>query len=321
MSAFRTAVAIALLNASCGGQLGNGADGGDAGDASTCGALPTMVSGSPASNGDTLVFAVDQFFMGDMDVDGTVDASAWTAIGFDLDRRNTTDHTSETCSSSTVFTDGQCGVDNNFGALSLKSYVVNRSQAQTTWARSGRWTWLFEIRTFLPSGTFSGLTVQAHVGATLATAPQFDGKDTWPTATGFDSNEAPATIANNVIVASALDVWMDEPLSDAAGALHRLHMPLHASVIRLELGSDLSHVTSGILAGVIDPNEIAGSYLPCTGTDNWNFQTYCDIHRSLQNDPTTPCDAWSFAVAFTATRVSLGTSAAPMPPPTDCKSP
>ena len=307
-------VAVAIAFAiGCGGQVGGPPDGGGC-------TAPKPQSGAGAPNPEHVIFAVDTFLLGDSDPDGQADPDAWRSLGYDLDAVDTQNEGTESCAG-ILYPDGVCGVDNVFGAFKWDGFVSNKSSLQTAWARAGRWTWLIELKGFANGGTFGGATVQLHVGAPLGSAPRLDGTDVWSPALGMDSNEAVASVDDGTVVANPIDTWIDEPLNEQPDALHRFHAPLHAVAMQFSVSADESRITSGVIAGVIDPSEIDGTDLPCMPGGSLDFGAYDDVHRGLQNDRSTACDAWSFAIGFTAVRAELGQPMAPLPAPTDCTSP
>jgi hypothetical protein len=302
-----TAIGCMLLLFACGGDVVKD-------DAGVCGAVPKPAPGASSSEGTSLVFVANQFFLGDADWDGAPNALAWQDVGFDLD--GTSD---KGCKETLSTAQGTCGIDNVYGSLQSTVPNMTRSALETSWAAAGRWTWLLKVDGFVAHGTAT-VSVQMFIGAPLPSAPRFDGTDVWPTAQAEDSAIVAGTVTDGVVTTGAFDTTIDEALSTDPGALHRFHSPLHVVALQFTVSSDASRIEKAVIAGTIHPEEI--SDLPCTpGDPPPALDNYNDVHRSLTVDSTTPCDAWSFGIGFEAVRAQLGTATAPLAAPTNCSSP
>lgn len=288
----KPAFALGVILFGCGGQV-------SAPDAGVCGMLPQLTPAQPNGAGTTAVFAANAVFVGDADWDGTPDANAWMSLGFDLDRI-----TGPSCRtfSNAVVQEGACGIDNSFAQL-LAGFGGS-SALQTSWATTGRWTWLIRIDGFVPTGTAS-VTVQVFVGAPLSSPPLFDGTDTWNTAQGLDSQATAGTIVDGVVTTGPFQTSFDGALSTSPNGPYRIHATLHVVAMQLQISTDGERVDRGILAGTVSPQAI--SDLPCDLVNSPNalyftYNEHYDIHSNLSADPASACDAFSFGIGFSAAR-------------------
>ncbi|MGH7293799.1 MAG: hypothetical protein ACRELB_02645 [Polyangiaceae bacterium] len=273
-----------------------------------------------------MVYAADHFVLGDVDFDGTPDPSAWKSLGFDLDNADTSDPANQpNCllfgappQDRTQLLDGQGGIDNTFGALLSQGW--NASAQQTSLATSGQWTLLIRVMGNDGSDGQVGVPGAAYVGAPLSAPPRFDGTDAWPPTTDSDPGGSPlAEWGAGYMVGSSF--YVTEPMSiafDMAGTSgRRARLPIRAMVVQLQFSTDLSHITRGVLSGIVSNSDFDTSMSTCLGAPA-DAMSYTDILTDRAVDPSERCDGVSIAIGFTATQVTLAAPRSGLASPNQC---
>lgn len=316
--------------ASSGGVDGSASDGAATADAldgsSTLAHPPPPPSPGHPGNGADMVYAVNRFFLGDVDPDGTVDPGAWKSIGFDLDGVNTSDPTAQTnCelfgippSDRQQLLDGVGGIDNAFGQLLA---AKGASDWQTALAASGTWTLLFQLMGNDGTDGEVGVPGAVYVGAPLGAPPKFDGSDVWPPTTdSAPSGSAVAQWGAGYMVDSSF--YVTEGLTlffDLAGANRRqARFPIRVDVLELQFAAGLGGVSYGVLSGIIDDSDFAAAWTTCQGGTGPGAQSYTDILTDRMSDSTTRCSGVSVAIGFTAVPAALGSPKPGLPAPNQC---
>jgi hypothetical protein len=290
-----------------------------------------------ATTGGTNVvtFAVDSVMLGD----GTGDAG-WQMIGYDLDELATQADGGAGCDPAvgepvTNTYDGVEGRDNAFGAFVLPVVtsalgLANPSSDETQAAKAGKWTLQMSVTGLdgTPKQTASGLKAALFASdAYDGGAPAFDPSTNWPVSgdsvDGGDVTSVTAAftdgyVTNGTFVAGARSS-VTVPLHLAIGAAI-LHLRVHSALVTFDvLGSD--EVGNGILAGTLDPDELAAAVqgtffrVQCNGNppDNDTFYRTVDILLDRTNKTGTACNAISFAMAFHGKRIANPSAIAPTP--------
>ena len=104
---------------------GGGGTGGAGGPSGPGIQPPDRPEGASPGDGMGTAFAVSELFLGDTDRNGSPNPSAWKDFGYDLDGKISTKDSTDLCkpnaggSPSSVYPDGNDGIDNAFGKLLL----------------------------------------------------------------------------------------------------------------------------------------------------------------------------------------------------------
>jgi hypothetical protein len=211
------------------------------------------------------VFALHDILFGDLDDGGGASASAWRTIGFDVDGLDTTATSTNVCqlysgSPKSSQVDGVAGIDNSFGAniMPLIETVFGRDASAVLDAslENGAASTLLAIDGLGADTNASPLSARIYVGAPFATAPKWDGSDTFAIdSTSFgDGGSALLTfpqsyVANGTFVAappSAVgSIWIGvEEGSRFVFEVTHLQFEMHPL-------ADGSGATNGTLAGIL----------------------------------------------------------------------
>lgn len=291
--------------------------------------------------GSTRWYAMARVRLGGEDEAGHPSTSAWRAIGFDLDHRVTTAEAAKSnvdvCkaapgASPTVLEDGEQGIDNAFGAHIvpfLRGLKADVEEAANSGIAAGDETILLRI------DDVAGNDDASAPGA-LYVARGFDGAR-WPVVStslldGVDLN-APRVVFPDGYVSGG--TWVSGSLTAA-----KTQIDAEMAQIPVSLGVDAVQITlrfddgAGTIAGFATKETLHASLEPaleafgvCPGNATHDqllstLDQAADLVAGapdLQN-PSKPCDAISFALAFAATSTNAPTEviAPPTPQPSSC---
>jgi hypothetical protein len=234
--------------------------------------------------------------------------------------------------------DGFEGRDNAWGSVVLPTFgttfgSTHPSDDQTQAIHAGKWTLQIRVTGLdgTPTQTALGLSAQVFASDALgadAGSPAFDPTMTWPV-----SNDS---VDGGDVNAGVVGAFSDGYVTGGtfvAGAFSHVTVPLHLGVRGAILSlrvheaivtfnvTSADEIQSGVLAGVLDPSELAaamqGTYYRtyCNGTppDNDTFARAVDILADRTNKQGAPCVAVSFAIGFHGKRIANPTSVAPPP--------
>jgi len=363
-------VAAAALDAGCGSDVrdhsSSSSDGGDggvgfpssasstgpggAGPGSTgSGAHPPPPGPSHPGDGAGVVLAFSKLFLGDTDRQGAKSASAWKQFGFDIDGKISTEASTDLCApaqggkKSSVYPDGDSGIDNSFGKnlLPILSGVSADYSTQVNESISGgHFTILLDIAQLGAATDYNPLSTRAYRGGELGLAPKFDGSDAWPVRADSLLNPGDLASAKLQMPSSYVtgNTWVSGP-SDAV-----LQLPLgsngldmtftiHHVLLAMDLAPDHQSATNGTISGVLDTEEFiaelkkfAGAFSPdlCSESTiesiaNQMRQTSDIMIDGTAGNPAQPCNAISIGLGFDARQMQLGGfQSAPPPAPDPC---
>ncbi|MBI4951018.1 MAG: hypothetical protein HY908_03225 [Myxococcales bacterium] len=311
------------------------------------GKQPPAVS-STAVDGDGLgiTFAVDQLFLGDTDRNGSPLTTAWRQFGYNLDQIISDGTGAYECkpfggaAPSTVHQDGDQGTDNSFGKnilpiiLGLSPTASSEINASI---QEGKFTIMLDIADIGDKPDYKNLLTNLYGGGDLGAVPLWDGSDAWPVYQELLVNPNDITQGSKVKFTSSYvsgGTWV----SGTPGTLdltiavagYQLTLSINKAVISMDVPSDLSEATNGVIAGVLNTEDlidqlrsIAGSFSTslCQGT---TFDSLADQLRATsdimddgsQNTAST-CNGISIGLGFTAKPVTLGAVLPPAQPGTD----
>ncbi len=308
-------------------------------------------------DGPGTVFAVNELLLGDTDRSGSPNPSAWKTYGFNLDNKivnckgaecnNVKGHCKPNAgaSPSSVYPDGDDGIDNAFGKLLLPiiTGLAQDASAQINESiQEGAFTIMLRIDALGTQANYVDLFTRLYAGVTLVDdmgnelIPKFDGTDEWPVAPellddpqDIDSSKVkfPSSYVNEHTWVSGSPGNIDLSLGVAG---FTLTLKISNALIAMDLDPDRKGATNGTIAGVIpveplieELRKVAGSFDEglCTGT---TFDSLADQIRqasdmlqdgSQSEDKT--CDAISIGLGFNAGTVQIGAVADPAPPEPD----
>lgn len=334
----------ACMLAGCGGSVtsNDAHDGGDAG--AVVHVTPPARPASGASGSVTKWFALRTLRL------GTEPAQDWMSLGFDLDGLATTADDSAanttTCarpvgSPPALLTDGNGGIDNNFGGHFMQSLRALWSDVETSANASisdGTETMLLRIEGLSETGASDSVHVPGAIYLAHGLAsPKHDGKDRWP------------VLRSSVIegdLGKPLVTFPDGYLSGGiwvSGALQKtmLSVPIHIGDKRIryvldaaEIAFDVAGHDHGVIAGytikasldrVLD--DIATVFDVCPGNAAYDqVKAALELSFDLSADAPglqkigAPCDALSTGVGFTVEDVAPPTEVVddPPSPPSPC---
>jgi hypothetical protein len=288
--------------------------------------------------------------MGDTDLDGSPSPAAWKQFGYNLDGV-VVDCSGAACSQlgtlcqplaggspSSVYPDGNNGIDNAFGKLLLPIFtgLVQDFSVQLNDAiLTGERTTLFDLVGVGSAANYAGNAARLYEGADLFAPPAFDGSDAWPLTSEslLDPNDTSSAKSNDPNSYVSNHTWVGHPanmeLRMISGGMTMV-VPIVSGVVSMNLAADRQSADFGVIAGVIpvEPfvevmRDLAGSFDPglCSGT---TFESLADQIRQAADilidggqDPSLPCSAISIGIGFNASAVTLGAVAAAVPPPPD----
>ncbi|MFH2009994.1 MAG: DUF4215 domain-containing protein [bacterium] len=292
---------------------------------------------------DGVALAMDGLYLGDTDWQAVSDPNAWELYGANLDGLITTaTDTTGHCvayagaSPAAVFPDGPGGLDNSFGrnvVPLLLGVLPSLSQETNAIIDNGQTTLLLLLEPIL-SPNMTGLYANLYGGAPLSAAPLWNGTDCWPVRR--EDLTDPSNITSAVMQFTdstvANDFWESGDTTTLTLSLKlgsvTLPLTVHEARLELQLAAGYSSGTDGVIAGVIDTEELVelvrdalGATDPgqCTGAA---FSALADQLRQASDimgdgtqDPTATCDAISIGLGFTMAEVRLGEIAPPATPP------
>ena len=349
--AFTLASAAALLTAcgssdSGGGSSGSAGSGGSAGSTgcADCRTPPVEPASGVSGDGAGVVLAINHLYLGDTRRDGTVDASAWKQFGYDLDGIKSTQKTAQHCKPSgdatdaTVKTDGDGGIDNSFGLNLLPildglapgvSGTLNESIAE------GSFAMLLEIEKLGGGADYVGLPASIYFGAQLGHAPAWDGSDAWPmfcelmqdcqssgTKQIADGNTSrvnfPMSYVANRTWVSGSKTTVSLTLS-VQGSSFTIDIGQAILTAELASGASPSGATNGVIAGVIDTEQLVDTLAQVSGrlstslcegptleSVKQNVRAASDIMKNGTQDANATCNGISIGVGFDMKAAKLG---------------
>jgi len=336
--------AIALSVAGCGSDTESTTT--PAGGDQTGTQPPEAPAAGTPGDGPGVVLAVSKLFLGDTNRDGSPNkASGWKDYGFNLDRKLSTKESADLCkpagggAPSSVYPDGNGGIDNSFGKNILPiilglapdaSTQINDSVAQ------GAFTIMLDVQKLGSATVYNPLTTKLYAGGDLGMAPKFDGTDMWPVRPELLND--PTDIGSSKVVFGTSYVVDDTWVSGSAAPLDlslsvagfSLKLTIGSAIIAMKLDPDHQGATGGTIAGIIDTEsfieelrKVAGNFDAglCMGStfDGLanQLRAASDIMKDGSQDASKTCDGISIGLGFDAGAVQLGAIGEPSVPGED----
>jgi hypothetical protein len=324
----------------------SGSTGGTGGHTEPPGPPATM---TPPDGTGSVTFAVSKLYLGDTNADGTPNAqNGWKNFGFDVDGKVSTATSSDLCkpldnaATKNIYPDGNGGIDNSFGKNILPiilglapdaSTKVNDSIAQ------GKFTLMLDMQKLGTGTNYDPMVTQLFAGGDLGAAPNWDGKDKWPVIPELLNDPADITKGSKVSFPTSYltgNTWVSGSKGNIVLSLgiagFSLDLTIAGAQIMMTLDSAHTHVTKGIIAGVLNTDaftselkKVAGAFDAslCSGPTIDSIisqlRQASDIMADGTQDPTLPCTGISIGLGFDAELVQVGGIApAAMPKPNPC---
>ncbi|MFO0547315.1 MAG: hypothetical protein U0271_02945 [Polyangiaceae bacterium] len=300
--------------------------------------VPPPPAEAGAGDGSGATFAVTRYWLGSTTVDGDASTLAWETFGYDLDGHDSDLADSQHCrpvegaAPASVLEDGPGGVDNAFGKLLLPmldvalSYggakqvdaeaVVNADLGRATTGLVFRLDRLGTRDSYDPIAGFLSPALK-------------DTNGVWARVESGERDFGDSYVSDDVWVLRLEGSTLDLQWGLAGSVLpFRLHRP----TITMRLSADRARVTAGIVAGVLDAEELVASMRDMLGVTDPGFceggatealltevRQASDIMVSGEQDPNVECDAISMAFGFEASAADpQGTAELPTIP-TPCQ--
>ncbi len=329
------AVLAATFAYGCGGETDENTDDPAAGNSIV---PPEKPADGVAGDGDGVVLAVHKLFLGDTDRSGSPSPTAWKQFGYNLDGKISKKTSTDLCkpnkgaAPSSIYPDGNGGIDNAFGKLLLPiitGLAQDAAQQVNENIQDGTFTIMTSVEKLGSGKDYVDLHTRLYVGGDYAEAmqkaPAWDGSDEWPVVPELldDPNDITSSkiqfpksyVADNTWV-SGTPGNLDLALSVAG---FTLTLTISKAVITMEMNEGHTSASNGVIAGVLNVEvlieelrKVAGSFDPglCTGT---TFDSLADQIRQASDiladgtqDPTKTCDAISIGLGFESKLVKLG---------------
>jgi hypothetical protein len=362
---FRRTCALALLAAPLATACSNEVDTGAGGTTATASATSvtnatatgsthssTVAIASSSSTGgnpvcpattDT-VFAIQELFFGDADVNGVPSPTAWEVFGFNIDGLVSTSTSTDVCqpannaSKSQVYPDGNNGNDNSFGK-NIIPVILGVDPSLSTQGnlpiQTGVETVLIKLDALGAGTDQSNVVAKIYDGASIGSVPKFDGSDCWPVTpssltTATDVETAKIQFPASTLVANHWDSNGNVILTIPVAVMgYTLLLNLHDAHISMDLDAAHQHVVGGQIGGVIDTAELQNQFKQLAGSISQQLCTGAvvqsilnqiaqasDIMNDGTQDPALTCNGVSVGLGFKASRVDFGAIGADPSAPT-----
>ncbi len=348
-----------------GGAGGTGGDGGSASTSSTSetesssGSTDSTTSdptttGTPTPTGawGTQVLAVRRLRMGDKTPSGQSAPSAWKGYGLNLDGKTSAADSVDLCKpaagakASSVYPDGDNGIDNSFGKnvlpllLSLSSNFSNEVNQSID---EGRFSMLIQINGIAP-GLVGPVVSRGFTAAQNPNQiPAWNGQDVWnirnESLNGGSLDDPKAYFPSGDILAGGPNqrVWRSGSGGEITLTLSlsnlEIRIPIKQAQLTAVLSDDNKNASSGILAGIIDTEafiaefaEAAGAFDPSLCPPSATFESIAQQIRQGQDilldgsqNPSVSCNGISIGIGFDAEGAVLGSVLPPMTLPDICQ--
>jgi len=337
-------VTLALSLAACGGAENEGKGGSAAEDKEGL-PPPPGPTGHPG-DGSGVVLAIKKLYLGDTDRQGAKSATAWKNFGFNLDGKVSTPDSTDLCKPraggkvSSVYPDGNHGIDNSFGKNILPIITGVAADASTSVNQGiadGSFTIMLDIDKLGAGTDYNPLTTKLYGGAKLGHAPAFNGTDKWPVLPEL-LNDPKDIASSKVIFAGSYltkNTWVSGSKSEIGLTLSvagfSLTLTIGSALVAMDLDEAHKSAKNGVIAGVIDTEtfitelkKVAGAFSKdlCTGSTIESIANQLRQASDIMKDgsagsPTKECDGISIGLGFDMGEVQLGPIADPAKPQDD----
>ncbi len=331
---------------------GSGGGGGSGGDTTSNGGSTSTGSGGSGTGGsgtggvepscqpvDGVVLAFDKLQLGD-------GSPSWTTLGFDVDGQDTQADFAMHCkpytgaTESTVFPDGNNGIDNSFGKNVMPlftSYIPDLSTQANSALSTGQFTLMLYFEKLGAGADQDPLVTKLYGGGLLAGGPLWDGNDCWPVVKDGLTDPLDITSSKTVFPTASLksDVWESNGTTTMVLPINYNGFPAPLTIYKARLSAQLapSHkgAALGLIGGVLDTEELVEVVRDVAGTMD---PMYCgalfdglfaeplrqasDIMKDGTQDPNSVCNGISVGLGFTMLEVIFGSAVPAAPEQNPC---
>ena len=313
-------------------------------DAGPLAAPPLPSPNAVLPDGTDHVFAWRETFLGDKDWQDNDDPNAWKTLGYDIDGLGSGPNVGVTCHpvpgpiQAVSPGDGIDGIDNSWGAnvmpivLGLTSDAASKtagSMAEPVFSR------LITIARLGSGPSYFPLRAALYDTGAIPSAPKWDGADVWPiqyeSVLNGDINAARIVLPYSYVTGRT---WVSGSWAAITFGIqisgYSLAMTIHNAILSMDLAADSASATHGIVAGVLDTQELVtalrtlvGKISPslCAGPTLDSILAQLtqasDIMKDGTQDPSRPCNGISIGIGFTASEAKLGAVLPPAQKGTD----
>lgn len=307
-------------------------------------AAPPAAGPSKAPDGTgSVTFALRRVYLGGTNAAGQTDSTAWKHLGYDIDGKASTVHSTDLCQPVNggapvdVYGDGDDGIDNNYGKILLPILVGLEGDVESainTTLDQGTYSVLLDLQKLGTGADYNPLLTRFLLGAELGAAPKWDGSDKWKLQPGMLTNPADPTSATVQYANSYLvgNTWVSGARAELPLHFGGVTLNVHRAVITMQLDAAHKHVTKGVVSGVLDTQEflaliksaaasLSPAYCDTSSIDPiiQKIAAASDILKDGTQDPSKPCDGISFSFGFDAEPAQIdGVAPAPTPTPDPC---
>lgn len=311
----------------------------------TTGVVPARPAGPAAAASGSVVLAVSRLYFDDTDPGGNPSQDAWKKYGLNIDRKFTTEASTNTCTlavgaTCSVRLDGDNGFDNSFGAnvVPMLDYLASGLERSTpTYASNanaaveqGGGTMLVRLDGVGGEPSYAPLPGALYRAVPTTAPPKWDGSDIRDvddvSLVGADLSRPLAAFPGGYMNERR---WVGAPAADTAYI--DLHMFVDAAMVAtppiavrhvqllLDVAPDNATAAHGILSGVIRTSDLvqgfrifagAISTSLCSGSAFESIASQVGQASDILEDGTNvagrPCDAISIGFGFDAVAVQLG---------------
>jgi hypothetical protein len=309
------------------------------------GLVPPARGPDKPGDGEGVVLAVDKLFLGESDREGNEDKNAWKEFGYNLDGKISSAGSTGLCkpvgtaTASTVYPDGNQGIDNSFGkniVTIIHGLAPNPSTEINNSIAEGSFTLMLSLENLGAEADYNPITGRLYVGASMGAAPKWDGTDMWPIVPEFLNDPTDVKSSKVVFDKSYLvqNTWVSGSNStlnlSIAVAGYSLTLPISNAVITMDLQEDHKGAMNGTIAGILPTEQLISELKKIIGSLGSNLcsgstvegilnqiRQASDILTDGTQDPNKTCDGISVGIGFTAKQVKLGSVAEPAAPAED----
>lgn len=339
-----TFCAFGMSMAACGDDGSSEGGGGSGGSGSGSGVTPPeRPTEAPAGDGSGKIFGTSKIYIGTKTRTGTESSDAWKEYGYDLDGQITGQDFTQHCkpngsaAPNNVFPDGNNGIDNAFGRVLLP--IIKTAAATSVSDLEA------ELNGAIASGSFNIMTNLTDLGDAadyskinaLLLAGKNGNGNTWQAAPEFlndatDPTSAKVKFPNSYVVGNT---WVsgDKGTVDLSIAIagFALALKIQSAVITMDLDAAHGSATNGVIAGVLDTEDLIDQLRAVLGAVDPSFcegtavegilnqiRQASDIMSDGSQDASQTCNGISIGIGFDSTVVTLdgvGEPAEPAPEP------
>ncbi|MFO0555152.1 MAG: hypothetical protein U0271_42635 [Polyangiaceae bacterium] len=239
----------------------------------------------------------------------------------------------------TPYPDGDAGIDNSFGK-NILPILLGLAPTWTSDANNtidqGAGTTLLDLACLPPTGDLPTVTTKLYLTTNLGMTPKWDGTDDYPVAPELLSNSSDPQSATILFPdSSVLGTTFDSGpaitfLLRIGGGVMGMDLTLHAAHFTTTLSADRKSATGGVLAGVLDTEEVVAQLKKIGYAANLcsspllndlitAVRQASDIMNDGTQDPTKTCNGISIGLGFDLGAANVGSVGPTTPTAMSCQ--